>query len=67
MSARRFFVEGLRAPGSVIDITGGDARKIVTVLRLGAGDRVELIDSGGTLFDAVLSVDDGRVCATLTT
>ncbi|MBV8148523.1 MAG: 16S rRNA (uracil(1498)-N(3))-methyltransferase [Candidatus Eremiobacteraeota bacterium] len=67
MSARRFFVEGLRAPGSVIDITGGDARKIVAVLRLGAGDRVELIDSGGTLFDAVLSVDDGRVCATLTT
>jgi 16S rRNA (uracil1498-N3)-methyltransferase len=66
MPARRFFVEGLRAPGSCVDITGADARKIVSVLRLGAGDRIELVDSGGTLFDAVLSVEDGRVRATLT-
>ena len=66
MSARRFFVEGLRAAGSVVDITGGDARKIVAVLRLRAGDRIELVDSGGTLFDAALSIDDGRVQATLT-
>jgi 16S rRNA (uracil1498-N3)-methyltransferase len=65
VSARRFFVEGLRAPGSVVDITGGDARKIVSVLRLGTGDRIELVDSGGTLFDAVLSFNNGRVSATL--
>jgi 16S rRNA (uracil1498-N3)-methyltransferase len=65
MPARRFFVEGLRAPGSVVDITGGDARKIVSVLRLRTGDWIELVDSGGTLFDAVLSVEDGRLSATL--
>jgi 16S rRNA (uracil1498-N3)-methyltransferase len=64
--ARRFFVEGLRTPGSVVDITGRDARKIVSVLRLRAGDRIELVDSGGTLFDAQLSLEDGRVSATLT-
>jgi 16S rRNA (uracil1498-N3)-methyltransferase len=65
--ARRFFVEGLRTPGSVVAITGADARKIVSVLRLVAGDRIELVDSSGTLFDAELSLEDGRVSATLTT
>ena len=65
MSARRFFVEGAHARGSRVIITGGDARKIVSVLRLRDGDRIEVVDSTGTAFDARLQVDGGLVEATL--
>jgi 16S rRNA (uracil1498-N3)-methyltransferase len=54
-AARRFFVEGVRAAGSVIEIGGSDARKIARVLRLRKGDRIEIVDSAGTAF--VASID----------
>jgi 16S rRNA (uracil1498-N3)-methyltransferase len=65
VSARRFFVEGVRAVGDRVAIGGGDARKIVTVLRLSEGDRIELIDSAGTRFEARLHVDGSAVSASL--
>lgn len=65
MPARRFFVEGVRSVGERVDIAGGDARKIVAVLRLREGDEVELIDSAGTRFDARLHVGGESVSASL--
>lgn len=65
MTARRFFVEGTREIGGVVEIEGGDAHKIAHVLRLSAGDRIEVVDSSSTAF--VASIDElGRgVRATL--
>jgi 16S rRNA (uracil1498-N3)-methyltransferase len=51
-AARRFFVEGVRDAGSVVEIVGSDAHKIVRVLRLRKGERVEIVDSAGTAFTA---------------
>ncbi|HXO17905.1 MAG TPA: RsmE family RNA methyltransferase [Candidatus Dormibacteraeota bacterium] len=60
MTARRFFIEGQRAVGNTVEIEGGDAHKIARVLRLRAGDRIEIVDSTATAFAA--SVDaTGRV------
>jgi 16S rRNA (uracil1498-N3)-methyltransferase len=60
VTARRFFVEGTRAVGNTVEIEGGDAHKISRVLRLHAGDRIEIVDSTATAFSA--SIDDaGRV------
>jgi 16S rRNA (uracil1498-N3)-methyltransferase len=53
--ARRFFVEGVRHEGAVVEIGGGDAHKILRVLRLGDGDTIEIIDSAGTLFAATIA------------
>jgi 16S rRNA (uracil1498-N3)-methyltransferase len=59
-AARRFFVEGNREIGSVVEIGGGDAHKIARVLRLQAGDRIEIIDSHARTFSA--SIDGvGRI------
>jgi len=52
-------------PGTAIDIAGGDAHKIVRVLRLASGDRIEVVDSAGSLFAAELTVDGTAVRATL--
>jgi 16S rRNA (uracil1498-N3)-methyltransferase len=65
MPARRFFVEGVRTAGERVTIGGGDAHKIVAVLRLRDGDDVELVDSAGTRFDARLYVDGSEVSASL--
>jgi 16S rRNA (uracil1498-N3)-methyltransferase len=54
LSAPRFFVEGVRAPGDIVAFGGADARKIATVLRLREGDAVAVIDSTATLFAATL-------------
>jgi 16S rRNA (uracil1498-N3)-methyltransferase len=56
IAARRFFVEGAREIGSVVEIGGSDARKIARVLRLHEGDRIEVIDSAATAFSA--AIDD---------
>jgi 16S rRNA (uracil1498-N3)-methyltransferase len=56
VTARRFFVEGTRAVGNTVEIAGGDAHKISRVLRLSAGDRIEIVDSTATAFSA--SIDD---------
>lgn len=59
-AARRFFVEGTRTVGEVVEIAGSDAHKIARVLRLGAGDRIEIVDSTAMAFAA--SIDGaGRV------
>lgn len=65
MPARRFFVEGARAVGDVVDISGGDAHKILRVLRLKDGDTIEAVDSAGRLFDATVACDRQTVRATL--
>ncbi len=65
MSARRFFVEGVREPGARVEISGSDARKITRVLRLADGDLIEVIDSAGTVFAASVAIDGTRVGARL--
>jgi 16S rRNA (uracil1498-N3)-methyltransferase len=61
MPARRFFVEGVRVPGDLVEISGSDARKIATVLRLRDGARIEIVDSTGTLFEGDVVLDGDRV------
>ena len=61
----RFFVEGVHAAGERIAFARDDARKLVTVLRRRSGDRVEVVDSGGSAFAATLEVDGRVVGATL--
>jgi 16S rRNA (uracil1498-N3)-methyltransferase len=61
----RFFVEGNHAPGSHIRFAADDARKLTTVLRKQTGDRVTVVDSGGTAYAATLVVDNRDVSATL--
>jgi 16S rRNA (uracil1498-N3)-methyltransferase len=63
--APRFFVDGHFVQGALVDFHGGDARKIVTVLRLHSGDRIEVIDSGGQVFVGVLEVQPQAVRAQL--
>lgn len=65
MPARRFFIEEIHREGDVVRIAGTDAHKIAHVLRLRSGDRIEVVDSGGTLFEAELNVANGVVCASL--
>lgn len=66
MSARRFFVEGVRVPGESITLAGSDAHKVVHVLRLRAGDALEVADSAGALFSVRIDdVRDGSVRATV--
>ncbi len=65
MSARRFFIEGAHSDGETVAIGDADARKIVHVLRLKSGDRIEAIDSTATVFEGDLAVDAGNVRATL--
>ena len=61
MPARRFFVEGVRASGDLIDITGGDAHKIAHVLRLRDGDALEVVDSAGAVFTASILSHGGGI------
>lgn len=65
MPARRFFLERVHATGDTVTFAGADAHKIANVLRLRSGDRIEIVDSAGTLFDAELHVSDGVVNASL--
>ncbi len=64
-AARRFFVEGSRDVGSVVEIVGGDARKIARVLRLQPGDRIEIVDSAATAFRASIDRTGSVIRATL--
>lgn len=65
MATPRFFVEGLRARGDAIALTGSDAHKIVNVLRLQSGDAIEIVDSGSQRFPATLHVHGRDVRAEL--
>jgi 16S rRNA (uracil1498-N3)-methyltransferase len=64
-AARRFFVEGRGEIGGSVEIAGGDAHKIAHVLRLHAGDRLEIIDSTAGAFVAAIDAVEPAVRATL--
>lgn len=64
-AARRFFIEGTGKAGSVIEIGGSDAHKIAHVLRLSAGDRIEIVDSTSAQFDAAIETIGHCIRATL--
>jgi 16S rRNA (uracil1498-N3)-methyltransferase len=64
--ARRFFVEGTHETGAIVDIGGGDAHKIARVLRLHAGDSIEVFDSAAAAFDATIEAIGPVVRARLT-
>jgi 16S rRNA (uracil1498-N3)-methyltransferase len=59
-AARRFFVEGSKEIGAVVEIHGADAHKIARVLRLKSGDRIAVIDSAARTFEATI-VEAGSV------
>lgn len=65
MSARRFFIEDTHAVGERVVVGDADAHKIRDVLRLRAGDAIEIVDSSGQIFDALLESVDGGVRAQL--
>jgi 16S rRNA (uracil1498-N3)-methyltransferase len=61
----RFFVEGVHTVGDRVAFAPDDARKIATVLRKRTGDRVQIVDSGGAAYGAVLDVAGREVGARL--
>jgi 16S rRNA (uracil1498-N3)-methyltransferase len=65
IAARRFFVEGQQQAGTTVEIGGDDARKIVRVLRLRTGDRIQIVDSSATTFTASIDEVGRTVTATL--
>jgi len=65
MGAAQFFIEGAYATGQTVPITGGDAHKIIHVLRKRSGDRVEVVDSRAQRFEATLTIDGDSVRAEL--
>ena len=55
---RRFFVESIPATEGRVTISGPEANHIIRVLRMGAGDRLILLDNAGLRFQALIeSVD----------
>jgi 16S rRNA (uracil1498-N3)-methyltransferase len=64
-AARRFFVEGRSEIGGSVEIAGSDAHKIARVLRLRAGDRIEVVDSTASAFVAAIDTVGSTVSATL--
>ncbi|HEY3675129.1 MAG TPA: 16S rRNA (uracil(1498)-N(3))-methyltransferase [Candidatus Tumulicola sp.] len=65
MPARRFFVAGTHEIGSHVEIDGSDVHKIANVLRMRAGDALEIVDSSGTLFAAILAHESAGMRAEL--
>ena len=65
MAAARFFVEGNYATGETLDLSGGDAHKIVDVLRKRTGDAIEIVDSSAQRFAATLQIEGRSVRARL--
>lgn len=61
----RFFIEGRHETGDVVTLSGSDAHKIVSVLRLHDGERIDVIDSAAQRFSAILSTDGRTVRAAL--
>ncbi len=51
---RRFFVEDIASKEGPCRITGSEAKHITRVLRMGAGDRLILVDGKGARFQAVI-------------
>jgi len=65
VSAPRFFVSGVFAPGDAPALAPEDARKLTLVLRQGEGDALEIVDSSGRLYAASARIAGDNVCATL--
>jgi 16S rRNA (uracil1498-N3)-methyltransferase len=65
MPARRFFVQNAHETGEVVVIHGSDAHKITNVLRLRDGDLIEVVDSRGTVFSAMLETKNCALQARL--
>ena len=58
--APRFFVAGVYAAGDIVELSGEDARKLTLVLRRKEGDSLEVVDSSGRAYAAVLALDGAR-------
>lgn len=65
MSDARVFVAGTHTRGDVVRIDGNDAHHVLHVLRLAAGDRIEVIDSAAQAFCAELTRDGNTLGARL--
>lgn len=65
MSAPRFFVDGVFAPGDAVALRGDDGRKVAVVLRLLDGAAIEVIDASGQAYAATIQVQRAGVLATL--
>lgn len=65
IAARRFFVEGAKEIGGIVEIGGTDAHKIANVLRLSTGDCVVVIDSSARTFTAAIAAVGRVVRATI--
>lgn len=65
MGATRFFAPGVLGEGDVVELAGDDARKLLVVLRGTSGDGVEIVDSAGRGFAAIIDVAGARVRARL--
>jgi 16S rRNA (uracil1498-N3)-methyltransferase len=50
----RAFVTARGAPGELVELEAGDRRHLERVLRMGAGDALEVVDAAGTVFTAEL-------------
>ena len=61
----RFFVEGVHAVGASVTFAHDDAHKIANVLRGESGQHVQVIDSAGSAFAALLDVNGIDVRAVL--
>jgi 16S rRNA (uracil1498-N3)-methyltransferase len=61
----RFFVAGVHGLGDRVAFAADDAHKIATVLRGRSGESIEIVDSGGSAWSAVLEVAGAQVAATL--
>jgi 16S rRNA (uracil1498-N3)-methyltransferase len=57
----RFFVTTELSRGEVVALEGDDAFHVSRVLRLAAGDMVELADAAGRVYSASITAVDGRV------
>jgi 16S rRNA (uracil1498-N3)-methyltransferase len=62
---KRFFVEGCRRPGDAVLLDGGDAHKIVNVLRMNDGDAIQIVDSAAASFHATVHIQGAGVVAEL--
>jgi 16S rRNA (uracil1498-N3)-methyltransferase len=59
-SLRRFFVDKIRTKDRTCTIKGAEAKHIARVLRMGAGERLVLMDSNGSRFQGMIESISSR-------
>jgi len=59
-SLRRFFVDKIDTGDGTCRVTGAEAKHIAVVLRMGAGDRLILMDRQGSRFQSVIASASSR-------